>query len=89
MTIKDTPLPASLIFVFDGDSELYHGVLTSIENIDQAADSCVLVCEELLPETARMKVTYSLLDASTAYLPGISLFLDEEEAKAYINGMEQ
>lgn len=85
MTFIETTLPATLTLVFKGDDELYTCLLTAIEDVNADADTCVLVCEELLPHTARFTMPYSMLNASAVHLDtGIHLFLSSDEAEAYV-----
>ena len=87
MTIKEAKLPVTLHLVFDNDPELYSCELVAIENIDpstssgQANDACKLVCENLMPQTCRLTVPFSMLDTSSVHFEsGVHLFLDENEA---------
>ena len=81
MTIKEAKLPVTLHLVFDNDPELYSCELVAIENIDTENDTCKLVCEDLMPQTCRMKAPYSYLDADAIHFEtGIHLFLDENDA---------
>lgn len=81
MTIKEATLPVTLHLVFDNDPELFSCELVAIENIDEAGDICTLVCEDLMPQTCRLKVPYSQLDASALHLgTGLHLLLDETDA---------
>lgn len=83
MTIKEAKLPVTLHLVFDNDSELYTCELVAIENIDTENDTCKLVCEDLMPQTCRLKAPYSMLDTSTVHFEsGVHLFLNEDEAIA-------
>ena len=81
MTIEEANLPVTLHLVFDNDSELYSCELVAIESIDTENDTCKLVCEDLMPQTCRLKAPYSSLDADAIHFEtGIHLFLDENEA---------
>ena len=81
MTIKEAKLPVTLHLVFDNDPELYSCELVAIESIDTENDACTLVCEDLMPQTARLKAPYSMLDADAIHFEtGVHLFLDENEA---------
>ena len=81
MTIKEAKLPVTLNLVFDNDSELYSCELVAIENIDTENNTCTLVCENLMPQTCRLKAPYTSLDADAIHFAtGIHLFLDENEA---------
>lgn len=85
MTIKEAKLPVTLHLVFDNDSELYSCELVSIENIDAENNTCKLVCEDLMPQTCRLTAPYSYLDAAAIHFEtGVHLFLDEAEAKAFV-----
>lgn len=82
MTIKEATLPVSLHLVFDNDPELFSCELVAIENIDEANDTCTLICEDLMPQTCRLKAPYTSLDADAIHFAtGIHLFLDETEAQ--------
>lgn len=82
MTIKEAKLPVILHLVFDNDSELYSCELVAVENVDDESDTCNLVCEDLMPQTCRLKVQYSSLNADAIHFEtGVHLFLDENEAK--------
>lgn len=94
MTIKEATLPVTLHLVFDNDSELFSCELVAIENIPshstdsgqassgQANNTCTLVCEDLMPQTCRLKTPYTSLDASAIHFEsGVHLFLDESEAQ--------
>ena len=92
MTIKEAKLPVTLHLVFDNDPELYSCELVAIENIDpstssgQANDTCKLVCEDLMPQTCRLTVPFSMLDTSAVHFEsGVHLFLDENEASAFLD----
>lgn len=83
MTIKEAKLPVTLHLVFDNDSEFYTCELVAIENIDTENDTCKLVCEDLMPQTCRLKAPYSMLDTSAVHFEsGVHLFLNEDEAIA-------
>lgn len=83
MTIKEAKLPVTLHLVFDNDSELYTCELVAIENIDTENDTCKLVCEDLMPQTCRLKAPYSMLDTSAVHFEsGVHLLLNEDEAIA-------
>ena len=85
MTIKEATLPVTLNLVFDNDPELYSCELVAIENIDTGGDTCTLVCEDLMPQTCRLKTPYTSLDADAIHFAtGIHLFLDETEAEKFI-----
>lgn len=85
MTIKETKLPVTLHLVFDNDSELYSCELVAIEDIDTENDTCKLVCEDLMPQTCRLTAPYSSLNAAAIHFEtGVHLFLDKDEAKAFI-----
>ena len=81
MTIKEAKLPVTLHLVFNNDPDLYSGELVAIKNIDTEKDTCTLVCEDIMPQTARFKVPYSSLDADAIHFEtGVHLFLNENEA---------
>lgn len=83
MTIKEAKLPVTLYLVFDNDPEICPCELIAVENIDPENDTCKLVCNDLMPQTCRLKATYSMLDTSAVHFEsGVHLFLDETEAKA-------
>lgn len=85
MTIKDAALPVTLTLVFDNDPEIYTCELVGVEDIDTNNDTCKLVCEDLMPQTCRLKAPYSSLDADAIHFEtGVHLFLDETEAKAFV-----
>lgn len=89
MTIKTTTLPAAMTLVFDNDPETYTCQLTAIENIDTENDTCVLVCDDLMPQTCRLKAPYSMLDTSAMHFEsGVHLFLDENEALDFVRSFE-
>lgn len=87
MTIKEATLPVTLHLVFDNDPELFSCELVAIENIPstssgQANNTCTLVCEDLMPQTCRLKTPYTSLDAEAIHFEsGVHLFLDESEAQ--------
>lgn len=82
MTIKEATLPVTLHLVFDNDPELFSCELVAIENIDTESNTCTLVCEDLMPQTCRLKTPYTSLDASAIHFEsGVHLFLDESEAQ--------
>lgn len=84
MTIKEAQLPVTLHLVFNNDPELYSCELVDIASIDMENDTCKLVCEGLTPQTTRLKVPYSSLDADAIHFEtGVHLFLDENEAMAF------
>ena len=85
MTIKEATLPVSLHLVFDNDPELFSCELVAIENIDEAGDICTLVCENLMPQTCRLKAPLSMLSTSAVHFEsGVHLFLDQSEAEQFI-----
>ena len=85
MTFIETTLPATLTLVFKGDDELYTCQLTAIEDVNADADTCVLVCEELLPHTARFTMPYSMLNSSAGHLDTcIHLFLSSCKAESCV-----
>lgn len=89
MTIKEAKLPVTLHLVFDNDPELYSCELIAIEGIDTENDTCKLVCEDLMPQVARLKAPYSYLDADAInFESGIHLFLDEDEAQLFAEKQE-
>lgn len=84
MTIKEAKLPVTLHLVFNNDPELYSCELVAIESIDTENDTCKLVCENLMPQTCRLKAPYSSLDADAIHFEtGVHLFLDEDEAMKF------
>lgn len=84
MTIKEATLPVELSLVFNNDSEVYSCTLVDIVNVDAEADVCTLVCEDLMPQTCRLKAPYSMLDSAALHFEsGVHLFLDEAEATAF------
>ena len=65
---------------FDGDDEIYEGELQEITDIDEATDRCVLLVDGLMPQTARLKVPYSVLDSCMLdFGTGVRLFLSRPE----------
>lgn len=79
MTFKEAKLPEKLYLVFDDDAEVYQGWLTDI--VDEGEDQCVLLVDDLMPQTARLKVPCALLNEEEMHLAGVHLYLDEEKAK--------
>ena len=89
MTIKEAQLPVALTLVFDNDPETYTCQLIAIENIDTENDTCKLICEDLMPQTCRLKAPYSMLDTSAVHFDtGVHLFLNEDEAKALVESFD-
>ena len=82
MTIKEATRPVTLHLVFDNDPELFSCELVAIENIDTENNTCTLVCEDLMPQTCRLKTPYTSLDAEAIHFEsGVHLFLDESKAQ--------
>lgn len=84
MTFKNATFPTPLYMVWDDDEEVFDGVLVGIADIDTEADRCVLLVDDLMPQTARLKVPYSLIDASAIHLAtGVHIFLDADEVEQW------
>ena len=76
MTFKTKELPFSFNMTFNGDEEIYHGVLLDITEIDEEKDTCVLIVDDLMPQTAKLQVPYSSLDSDTIeFETGVRMFL--------------
>lgn len=63
MTFKTAKLPCTLFIMFDGDEERYKCELSGITDIDKANDKCTLLVDGIMPQRARLKVPYSILDS--------------------------
>lgn len=81
MTFKEAELPERIYLVFDDDAEVYKGWLIDIVDVDESEDQCVFLVDDLMPQTAQLKVPCSLLDEEEMHLAGVHLYLDEEKAK--------
>lgn len=80
MTFKEAKLPEKLYLVFDDDAEVYQGWLIDIVDVDESEDQCVFLVDDLMPQTARLKVPCALLNEEEMHLAGVHLYLDEEKA---------
>lgn len=83
MSFKTKELPYKFYITFDGDEEIYDGVVVDITDIDEEKDSCVLVVEDLMPRTTRLVVPYTSLDQMSVDCgAGARIYIDKPERTA-------
>ena len=85
MTFKEAKLPKSVYLIFDNDEEIYEGILIEIVDIDKEENQCVLLVDNLMPQTARLQVPYTALEDSVMHMAGVHLFIDKETANEHLN----
>ena len=80
MTFKEATLPVTIYMKFDNDDELYEGVLIGITEQDKTKDSCVLLVDDLMPQTTRLKVRLSQLDGDVMeFRTDVTIYLNNPE----------
>ena len=85
MTFKEAKLPKSVYLIFDNDEEIYEGILIEIVDINEAEDQCVLLVDDLMPQTAKLEVPYTALNESVMHMVGVHLFVDKEAAEEHLS----
>jgi hypothetical protein len=85
MTFKEAKLPKSIYLIFDNDEEIYEGILIEIVDINEAEDQCVLLVDNLMPQTAKLEVPYTALNESVMHMAGVHLFVDKEAAEEHLS----
>ncbi len=85
MTFKEAKRPKSVYLIFDNDEEIYEGILIEIVDIDKEENQCVLLVDNLMPQTARLRVPYTALEDSVMHMAGVHLFIDKEAANEHLN----